>query len=152
LKHPALIGATETVRTPGLWELSEVVEVFVGANARGTGRYSEFEVAPDGRWIAIDVQTDSSGVKGNQEWATGFRCVVARHPEKLWKAALEIPWRDLGGTGSVWHGNFYRSIPGDDGGELYTWSPTGSGPQCFHRPERFGGLVIVPRNDSPRIV
>jgi hypothetical protein len=145
-EHPTPIRPTEAVRTPGLWELSEVVEVFIGADARETGRYREFEVAPDGRWIAIDVRTDASGMTGNQEWTTGFRCAVARHAGNLWKAALEIPWRDLGGRRLVWHGNFYRSIPGDI--ELYAWSPTGSGPHCFHRPERFGELMIVPPNDS----
>jgi len=122
--------------------LSEVVEVFIGAGARETGRYREFEAAPDGRWIALEVQTDSSGVRGYQD-ATEFKCAVARYPGGLWKAALEIPWREIGGRNPVCPANFYRSVPGDGAGELYAWSPTGSGPHCFHRPERFGELVMV---------
>lgn len=141
VKHHALIMPAETACTPSLWELSEVVEVFVGADARETGRYREFEVAPDGRWIALEVQTGSTGVRADQP-VTGFRCAIAASPGGIWKAALEIPWREIGGKNPVCHGNFYRSVPG--AGELYAWSPTGSGPQCFHRPERFGELVIVP--------
>jgi hypothetical protein len=141
--HAVLIHTAETLRTPGLWELSEVVEVFVGAGARETGRYREFEVAPDGRWIALDVKTDSSGVTGNQDCVSGFRCAVARQPGKgFWRAAMEIPWSDLGGRRSVLSGNFYRSMPEDNGGELFAWSPTGFGPRCFHRPELFGDLVL----------
>jgi hypothetical protein len=146
IKNPVVILSPETRRTPELWQLSDVVEVFVGPDARRTGRYYEFEVAPDGRWIALDVLTDSAGMHGNQGWETGFRCAVSCHPSrKVWKAALEIPWRDLGGvhTNGIWHGNFYRSIPTPRGGELYAWSPTGTGPHCFHRPERFGELVLM---------
>ncbi len=138
-----IIAPGETLCTPLLWELSEVVEVFVGPNARETGRYREFEVAPDGRWVALDVKTDAAGVRGNQA-ATEFRCAVERSPGGFWKAALEIPWDEIGGGDAVCHGNFYRSVPGEGGG-LYAWSPTGSGPQCFHRPKSFGELVRIVR-------
>ena len=135
-----LIGPAETVRTPGLWDLSEVVEVFVGVDARATGQYREYEVAPDGRWIALDVRTDTSGTRGDQNRATGFRCAVAWQ-QGIWKAALEIPWNDLGGAAPILHGNFFRSIPGSGEAGLFAWSPTGRGERCFHRPERFGELV-----------
>jgi hypothetical protein len=138
--HSALIGPAEMLRTPGLWNLSEVVEVFAGADARATGQYREYEVAPDGRWIALDVQTDASGMRGDQHSPTGFRCAVAWQ-RGLWRAALEIPWSDLGGAMSVVHGNFFRSIPGRGDEGLFAWSPTGTGAHCFHRPERFGELL-----------
>jgi hypothetical protein len=147
IKNPAVILPQQTRRTPELWDLSEVVEVFVGPDARQTGRYFEFEVAPDGRWIALDVLKDSAGLHGNQEWETEFRCAVSCHPsQEVWKAALEIPWRDLGGyyPAGRWYGNFYRSIPGPGKGKLLAWSPTGTGPHCFHCPERFGELVLIP--------
>jgi hypothetical protein len=146
IQNPVVILPPETRRTPGLWELSDVVEVFIGLDSRRTGRYAEFEVAPDGRWIALDVSTDSAGMHGDQEWKTGFRCAVSRQPsQRVWKAALEIPWQDLGAahTAGGWQGNFYRSIPATHAGELLAWSPTGTGPHCFHRPERFGDLVLT---------
>ena len=147
-RTPVTSAEGSSLRTPGLWNLSEVVEVFIGHNARLSGRYREFEAAPDGRWTALDVQSTSLGIMGSEEVASFFFTQSTMNPTNdLWTAVLEIPWTDLsadGPLGGSWFCNLFRSIPGGDAATLMAWRPTGTGPNCFHAPSRFGELIIHP--------
>jgi hypothetical protein len=144
----AFVPDPDRTRTPRLWDLSEVVEVFIGENARLTGRYREFEVAPDSRWTALDVQVTQLGVMGDEHVASDALCLSATNATNdLWTAVIEIPWSDLqaeGPPGGTWHCNLYRSIPGQGEPTLMAWRPTGFGPKCFHAPARFGELILPP--------
>lgn len=132
-------------RTPRLWELSDVFELFLGRDSAQTGHYLEFQVAPDGSWFAAEVRNQGGQVLADHAKETSFRCLSAvDKPAGIWKAGMEIPWRDLGGMdeNGPWQGNFYRATGKFHGDELMAWSPTGYGERCFHRPERFGTLRI----------
>jgi hypothetical protein len=131
-------------RTERLWELQEVVECFIGREARRDNAYWEFEVAPDGRWLDLDIRLRDGRISGDSSNNTGFRC-HSKVEAGVWSAALEIPWALLSPSGDspeTWECNFYRAAPEQLGGYLMAWSPTGYGPQCFHRPERFGRLIL----------
>ncbi len=127
--------------TPLLWTLSDVGEIFGGPEAEA-GRYAEVQLAPDGRWVALDIDL-------NRDESPPYRSAL-HQPTVLesavgagsWAAALMVPWAAFGRrpeSGETWAGNLYRLIPGpapdDPPRTLLAWSPTGD---SFHRPERFG--------------
>jgi hypothetical protein len=131
-------------KTENLWERQEVVECFVGHEARRTNAYWEFEVAPDGCWLDLDVRLRQGRVVSEAARETGFRCRSILERD-VWSAVLEIPWSILSSLPDiprVWDCNFYRAAPSELGGHLMAWSPTGYGPQCFHQPEKFGHLIL----------
>jgi hypothetical protein len=136
----------EDLRTPLLWEKSDVVEVFIGAGARTTGRYFEIQVAPDGRWTDMRIVKTDTGLIQDPDWPSGVRCKsLIDRTGREWKAALALPWKALDSRGALevtWECNFYRASGRTHGDELLAWAPTGYGNQCFHRPEKFGRLAL----------
>jgi hypothetical protein len=140
--HPDAPIAPPSSKTYTLWELSDVYEVFIGVNASESRLYKEFQVAPDSRWIDIDVNRQL-GVS-NHHWYSGLKCRSFVDQEiKVWSSIIELPWNCFGfhnKTESLWHANFYRASGTHHGDELLAWSPTGYGEKCFHRPEHFGTI------------
>ncbi len=136
-------GSGKTLR---LWEQSDVLEMFIGVDVPETGRYREFEIAPDGRWIDIDVDHSAEPLRADFAWRSGaqFHSVVD-HDAHRWFAALRIPWRALTDADPrevSWWCNGYRATGRFHGDELFAWSPTGLGPGCFHRFNHFGRLEL----------
>ncbi len=143
---PHLVG-----RTPRLWEKSDVFEVMIGRDCARTGRYKEFQVAPNGRWLAADVRVEGDQVMTDEGGDSVVRCIsLINGEEKIWKAGLEISWATLGGLGGEgeWSCNFYRASGEFHGDELLAWRPTGYGEHCFHRPQVFGTIKIIEANGS----
>lgn len=138
-------------RTPRLWEKSDVFEVMIGRDCVRSGRYNEFQVAPNGRWWAADVRLDGGQLIVNDGWDSSFRCFSrVNGEEKIWKSGFEIPWNALGGFGGErgWQCNFYRASGKFHGDELLAWRPTGYGEHCFHQPRLFGTIEIIEPNGS----
>jgi hypothetical protein len=107
--------------------------------------YKEFQVAPDGRWIDIDVWLALG--TSNHHWYSGCsaRSFIER-TNNTWISVLSMPWRcfDAGRDYSgEWNVNFYRASGKFHGDELLSWAPVGTGPRCFHRPEHFGVLKFL---------
>ena len=134
-------------RTPRLWEQSDVVEVFIGAGARGTGRYFEIQIAPDGRWTDLRIVRTVNGPLPGPDWQSGLQCKsFIDGTGNEWRAALAVPWKSLDSRAALevpWDCNFYRASGRTHGDELLAWAPTGYGNQCFHRPEKFGRLELL---------
>lgn len=133
-------------RTPRLWDKSDVFELMIGRDCARTGRYKEFQVAPNGRWMAADVSLAGDQLSTNEGWTCNFRSISFIHGEEnVWRAGMEVPWEDLGGleAGGEWRCNFYRATGKFHGDELLAWRPTGYGDHCFHRPHLFGTIKIV---------
>jgi hypothetical protein len=133
-------------RTPYLWQKSDVFEIMIGRECARTGRYREFQVAPDGRWLAADIRLEGEHVMTDQEWDGVIHCVSeVDEKKKTWRAGVEIPWVLLGGREGAgeWRCNFYRATGRFHGDELFAWRPTGYGGNCFHRPHLFGDLKIL---------
>lgn len=132
-------------KTHKLWELSDVYEVFIGVNASETKIYKEFQVAPDSRWIDIDVNKQL-GIS-NHFWHSGFiaRSFVDKEMQ-IWTSIFELPWNCFGLNKKYedkWNVNFYRASGKFHGDELLAWSATGYGEKCFHRPEHFGTIEFI---------
>ncbi|KAB2926023.1 MAG: hypothetical protein F9K22_01660 [Bacteroidetes bacterium] len=143
----------ETILPPGvleqktkhLWEKSDVFELFVGPGAAESRMYKEFQVAPNGEWIDIDVFLALG--TSNHDWYSGcaMRSFVDEG-ERRWCAVMELPWTCFGArpeTERPWYVNFYRASGAFHGDELLAWSPVGTGPKCFHRPEHFGRIEFI---------
>ena len=134
-------------KTPGLWDRSDVFEAFLGVDARRTRRYFEFQVAPDGRWFDVKVDNVVEFV-ADDAWGSGILSKGAIDTDQgLWRAALAIPWTVWGDGPTPLDGNFFRASGAFHGDELLTWSATGYGDHCFHRPDRFGRVFSA----QPRV-
>jgi hypothetical protein len=134
-------------RTPLLWELSDVVEIFIGAGAQATGRYFEIQIAPDGRWTDMRIVKTVNGPLQYPDWRSEILCKsFIDGTGSEWRAAVAVPWKSLDSRGALevpWDCNFYRASGKTHGDELFAWAPTGYGSQCFHRPDKFGRLELL---------
>ena len=138
-------------RTTRLWEKSDVFEVMIGRDCARTGRYREFQVAPDARWLAADVWHENGRFITNEGWEGSIRCTSLVDGErKIWKAGMEIPWSVLNEPGieGGWQCNFYRATGKFHGDELLAWRQTGYGEGCFHRPHLFGTIELLDHNGT----
>jgi alpha-galactosidase len=128
-------------RRDQLWD-RDVCEAFLQP-AGVTGRdYKEFEVAPNGFWVDLDIV---DGKKRDLE--SGLkRCVKADVTAKIWRAVLALPIRSITGQfdkRAVWKANFYR-VEGEIEPRFYSaWRPTHTPQPNFHVPEAFGALVFT---------
>lgn len=141
---------TMTRRDDPLWQ-EEVVEVFLAPGEADPKEYFEIEVSPLGTLFdarisnptprRADLQVDRSWDCPGIEWRAGRG--EGRHD---WWAEISLPWRSLAPEGplpAVWRANFYRiERPLGGGVEYSCWSPTWTEPADFHRPERFGKLIL----------
>jgi len=146
------VWATHTRRDAPLWE-EEVVEVFLAPGPEDPPSYFELEVNPLG--AAFDaIVRNPHGDRRGMEVGTGWDCpgllasATIDRPGGGWSAWLTIPWAPLvtdGPVPDVWRANFYRiERPRGGPAEFSCWSPTDTEPADFHRPARFGRLVLGP--------
>jgi hypothetical protein len=134
--------ATLRGRDDPLWT-EDVFEVFL-APAGSTETYYELEVNPLG--ALFDARIESP--EGRREtmrvetlWnLPGLSARVERRARR-WSALLRIPLEPLGASPGLWRANFCRIDRGDPD-EFSAWSPTFTDPPDFHRPDRFGFLVV----------
>ncbi len=125
-------------RRDHLWD-RDVAEVFLQPDPSQPRRYWEFEIAPNGMWIDLDI---FPGGKGDPQ--SGMISQVVRNAnEKAWTAELALPMRLLVphfNPSSDWRVNFFR-VEGATEPRFYSaWQPTHTPQPNFHVPEAFGVL------------
>ncbi len=128
-------------RRDHLWD-RDVCEVFLQPEPSEPRRYKEFEVAPNGFWIDLDI---APGEK--HDLRSGLRRRVDVDEEnKRWRAVLALPMKSLVqrfDPSAVWRVNFYR-VEGATEPRFYSaWRPTHTAEPNFHVPEAFGRLVFA---------
>jgi len=123
-----------------LWN-RDVAEAFLQPDASDPLKYKEFEVAPNGFWIDLDI---SHGEKEELHSRLQRRVVLDKE-KKTWTAVLAIPMKSLTpgfDPRSSWRVNFYR-VEGAAEPRFYSaWSPTFSPMPNFHVPKTFGELIF----------
>ena len=144
------IRCSHVRRDAALWD-EEVVELFVAEGDADPARYVEIEVNPAGALFdAIvdnpDRRRDTMRVDAGWD-AAGLTARLGRERGGGWSAELVLPWTALWGRpgppGAL-RANFYRiDRPRGDEAEFSAWSPTYADPADFHRPERFGRIVVA---------
>jgi alpha-galactosidase len=101
--------------------------------------YKEFEVAPNGMWIDLDI---IPGGRGNLK--SGLRrSVQIDEGSKIWTAELAIPMKSLTSKFHPqvsWRVNFYRVEGKAEPRKYLAWQPTMAAQPNFHVPEKFGTL------------
>lgn len=132
----------KTGKTYRLWAFDDVMECFIGPEARVNKMYREFEVSPDSRWIDIAVDASGERCRTDMNWQSRLIAKSSVDSEqKVWTVVMQIPWSAFDHRpqhGETWHCNFYRSMP--DETFLLAWSPVGK--PDFHQPEKFGDIVF----------
>jgi alpha-galactosidase len=123
-----------------LWD-RDVSEVFLQSDPGHVG-YKEFEVAPNGFWIDLDI---APGEK--RDLRSGLRRrVEIDDARKCWRAVLDLPMKSLTARfdeGAIWRVNFFR-VEGAAEPRFYSaWQPTRTPQPNFHVPEAFGKLVFA---------
>jgi alpha-galactosidase len=125
-------------RRDHLWE-RDVVEAFLQSDPSRLRYYKEFEVAPNGYWIDLDITPGPlSDLKSNLQ-----RSVWMDSAKKTWAAELAIPMKALTTNfdpTAVWRANFYRVEGGAEPRFYSAWQPTRSPQPNFHVPSAFGKL------------
>jgi alpha-galactosidase len=128
-------------RRDQLWDC-DVCEVFLQTEPPELRRYKEFEVAPNGMWIDLDIAPG-----GKRDLQSGLRrWVDIDEQNKRWCAVLALPMKGLVQRfepSAVWQVNFYR-VEGAEEPRFYSaWRPTYTAKPNFHVPEAFGRLLFA---------
>jgi alpha-galactosidase len=101
--------------------------------------YKEFEVAPNGMWIDLDISPS-----GLADLSSGMgRSVHINEKGKIWTAELAIPIQSLTRNfdpNMPWRANFYRVEGNAEPRRYMAWQPTHTPEPNFHVPESFGVL------------
>jgi hypothetical protein len=131
-----------------LWD-RDVVEFFLGANWDDIKKYREFEIAPTGDWVDLDIDygKDTYDAKWNSGWERQGRIDKKHH---IWYAAARVPLKSVSDkpikNGTKWRTNLYRidGLGEDPVRHFMCWQPT-----CVvnrdpnHVPENFGTIIFT---------
>jgi alpha-galactosidase len=139
---------TPSGRRDHLWD-RDVAEAFLeppdstnrsNDGASDGGRfYKEFEIAPNGMWIDLDISPS-----GLADLRSGLgRSVQVDDRRKIWEAELAIPMKALTANfdpAATWRANFYRVEGKTEPRRYMAWQPTMTPQPNFHVPDKFGVL------------
>jgi len=125
-------------RRDHLWD-RDVAEVFIQPDPSRECYYKEFEVAPNGMWV--DLNIFPGGLSDLKSGLT--RSVVVDEISQYWTAELALPMRCLTENfdpRSVWRVNFFRIEGSQEPRHYLAWQPTHASKPNFHVPSAFGHL------------
>jgi len=125
-------------RRDHLWD-RDVAEAFLQPPPAVGKNYKEFEVAPNGMWIDLDIFP--AGLADLKSGMT--RSVYIDKPKKVWTAELAIPMKSLTqhfDPAQPWRANFYRVEGPSEPRKYLAWQATNTPEPQFHVPERFGTI------------
>jgi alpha-galactosidase len=121
-----------------LWD-RDVAEAFLQPDPSRERFYREFEVSPNGMWVALDIFPG-----GLADLKSGLRrSVVMDKKSQTWSAELEIPMKSLTtdfDPAAIWRANFYRVEGRREPRSYLAWQPTNTPQPNFHVPQAFGEL------------
>ena len=145
-KEPLVVSENPNLhsKTIGLWE-SDVCEIFIAPEISNYHRYFEFEIAPNGEWLDLEITKILTERLTNWIYESKMSVATIFRDEKL-IMAMKIPWKAFDITpkaGDKWMGNIFRCVgTGENRGHM-AWSPTKTEAPNFHVPEKFGIFDFV---------
>lgn len=128
-------------RRDHLWE-RDVAEAFLQPPPAVGKNYKEFEVAPNGMWIDLEIFPD--GLRTLDSGLT--RSVHVDRLRSIWSAELAIPLKSLTSQfdpAQQWRANFYRVEGRVEPRKYMAWQATNTPEPQFHVPEKFGILKFA---------
>jgi hypothetical protein len=127
-------------KTIGLWE-RDVCEIFIAPDPDLPARYFEFEAAPTGEWVDLDINFAPEGRKTDFGFHSGMTAATSVENDQViiamcipWSASIPKPQR-----GDAWRVNLFRCV-GTENERYLAWRPTYTPEPNFHVPEVFGRL------------
>lgn len=144
-EEPLVISSTPQTdaKTLGLWD-RDVCEVFLAPNPSAPNHYFEFEAAPTGEWVDLEIQKNGEHRETNTAFHSGM-AASASIRSQLVLVALRIPWSEslqAPKSRERWRINLFRCVGKDPDRGYVTWRPTFTTEPSFHAPEAFGWLVF----------
>lgn len=139
----------------------EVFELFIAASEADPSQYLEFEINPnDAIWVGKIINPGLGDSGGISTEMIGHEASGIRHEATIgngrWGGSFSIPWVLVSTERQAHYRiNFYRIVSKKsqpektwacdaDNAEFLCWNSTMSGAEpAFHRPRRFGSLVLV---------
>jgi alpha-galactosidase len=125
-------------RRDHLWD-RDVAEAFLQPEPSPQRYYKEFEIAPNGMWIDLDISPS-----GLADLKSGLsRSVHVDQEKHIWTAEMAIPVEAITkqfDPSSVWRVNFYRIEGPKEPRRYMAWRPTLTPQPNFHVPEAFGTM------------
>ncbi len=123
-----------TSERSGLWD-RDVVEAFIGSDPSNMRNYTEYEVAPTGEKLDLNLALPEKRL----EWQSGFEAKVqVDQARSVWTCEMKIPLNKLATSkpkpGDRWRVNLYRHDIAHK--SFLAWNPTAT--QSAHTPQRFG--------------
>jgi alpha-galactosidase len=126
-------------KTVGLWN-RDVCEVFIAPNIKEPERYFEFEIAPTGERLDLQIHQTPEKRKTNFDYDSGMQSAAKIEKDKI-LMAMKIRWEAFGKTpraNDVWKGNLFRCVGSGATRGYLAWQPTQTAQPNFHVPEAFG--------------
>ena len=128
-------------KTIGLWE-RDVCEIFVAPDSNLAEHYFEFEGAPTGEWIDLEIWWKPEARETDWQYASGMTA-AGRIEEGRVLVMMRVPWEAFGRrpkAGELWRVNLFRCVGSGAGRGYLTWQPTLTPQPNFHVPQAFGWL------------
>lgn len=132
------------MKTPGLWN-RDVCEIFIAPDRSEPGKYFEFEVAPTGEWLDLEIDMTSEERNTDWEYHSGMETAAWIEDDRV-LMAMKIPWDAFGRkpqAGDVWLGNIFRCVGREPDRGCLAWRPTITEVPNFHVPSSFGEFVFA---------
>lgn len=130
-------------KTMHLWD-RDVCEIFIAPDSDLPAHYFEFEAAPTGEWLDVELFAEADGRRSNWEYASGMR-TEAEIGEGRVLISMQIPFTAFGKEpqpGDIWLGNILRCVGTSPGRGYLAWRPTFTPEPAFHVPAAFGQFVF----------
>jgi Carbohydrate family 9 binding domain-like len=131
-------------KTLGLWD-RDVCEIFVAPDALTPEKYFEFEAAPTGEWLDVEISFADGERLSNWEFHSGLKVAANVEASRLligmfipWSRKLPQPQKD-----DQWRANFFRCIGSGENRGYLAWQPTYTPEPGFHVPSAFGWLRFI---------
>lgn len=143
--QPLLVSANPQLerKTIGLWD-RDVCEIFIAPVPSHLDRYFEFEAAPTGEWVDLEVCFKDGKLLKDFDYISGMT-VTSRVSGRRLEIAMHIPWSitmPKPESGDEWRVNLFRCV--GLGNERYlAWQPTFAPEPNFHVPAAFGKLRFI---------
>lgn len=130
-------------KTIGLWD-RDVCEVFLAPDPALPEHYFEFEAAPTGEWVDLEIKFVNGRLERNFDFESGMKTAARISGDNI-TVGLEIPWSKAlpkPKPGDEYAINLFRCV--GFGNERYlAWQPTFTSEPNFHVPTSFGRLRFL---------
>jgi len=131
-------------KTPDLWK-RDVCEIFIASNPAETFKYFEFEIAPTGEWLDLEICQEPNRRETNRKYESGMKTSARIETDRV-LMAIKIPWSAFENSpreGDIWKGNVFRLVGKGENRGYLAWRPTETEIPNFHVPEKFGNFQFV---------